>query len=73
MDPDREILLQIAAQARKLSSALEGGQASEEWAREKARLDALLASAPHSLLVAADVAADVHAQPEEFIPADVSS
>jgi hypothetical protein len=73
MDPDREILLQIAAQARKLSSALESGGASQDWAQAKARLDALLASAPHSLLAAADIAADVHSPPEEFMPAGVPS
>jgi hypothetical protein len=73
MDPDREVLLQIAAQARKLSAALEGGESSLEWAKEKARLDALLARAPHSLAVAAETAAALHAEPEGLVPSDVGS
>ena len=67
MESDRELLLRITAQARKLSGALESACA-QDWADEKARLDALLSCAPHSLIVAADIAADLHAQPTPTLP-----
>lgn len=71
-DPDRAILLQIAAQARRLSAALENGQGAQDWASEKARLDALLASVPRTVSVAADAAAELHGHPPCAIPADPS-
>lgn len=70
--PERDLLLQIAAQARRLSAALENGRGAQDWTGEKARLDALLASVSRDLSVAAEAAADLHPHPPGTIPKDPS-